>query len=529
MLKILIVDDEMLVRVGMRSLIQWEEHGFRVIGDASDGEAALALMESEVPDIVLTDIVMPGMDGLRLIEEAGKKYPGVRFIALSSYSDFDYVREAMKLGADDYVLKTSVRPEQFLNILNETRRKAEQERKKWKQTAESPTVSERKQQLFMRLLVEPSPDESTFQRYREELDWPESSDTAVFAVHLHHFYRLGPDAKSVSRSLLHLLEQQTREATGKQVFPYKDNEMIMVLFFAEPPDERQLLDIGGDVIRAAKRLINVCVSVGISEPFRRFGHFPAAVRQAKDAVKDSFYGGLGKCYRFDASPREMPESPPGSGEDELLQRLEICDKEGVHRALERLFAVLADRRDPPERRQEFFLDLAQQFKMSVRKWDIPWPSLFDDERSVYTQILELETIDETRRWFEMLADKAIGAMTRVRSQTYRKEISRLIDYLKLHFAENITLSSAARYINMSESYLSTMFKKETGVSFVEYLTRLRIEKAAELLKTSDMPSYIIAEKVGYENINYFGRSFKKVMGVSPSQFRGRFHIRPKEH
>jgi len=129
----------------------------------------------------------------------------------------------------------------------------------------------------------------------------------------------------------------------------------------------------------------------------------------------------------------------------------------------------------------------------------------------------------------MLADKAIGAMTRVRSQTYRKEISRLIDYLKLHFAENITLSSAARYINMSESYLSTMFKKETGVSFVEYLTRLRIEKAAELLKTSDMPSYIIAEKVGYENINYFGRSFKKVMGVSPSQFRGRFHIRPKEH
>jgi len=528
MLKVLIVDDEMLVRVGMRSLIQWEEHGFRVIGDAADGEAALALMESEVPDIVLTDIVMPGMDGLRLIEEAGKKYPGVRFIVLSSHSDFDYVREAMKLGADDYVLKTSVRPDEFLKILNETRRKAEQERTKWKRNLESQSVSEKKQSLFLRLLVEPPADESAVDRYRRELDWPEAADTAVFAVRLHHFSRLGPDGKPVSRSLLHLLEQGTGEAAGRQVFPYKDNEMIMVLFFAERPDEGQLLDIGRDVIRAAQRLINVCVSVGISEPFRRFDDFPAAVRQAKEALNDSFYGGLGKCYPYGASPREKTERTRFADEEELLQRIEVCDREGVRRILERLFSELAENRDIPERRQELFLDLMQLFKTAVRRWDEAWPNLSEEEEPLVIQILELETIGEARQWFEALADNALEAIHRVRTRTYRKEIIQLIDYLKMHYAENITLSSASRYINMSESYLSSMFKKETGMSFVEYLTRLRIEKAAELLKTTDMPSYLVAEKVGYDNINYFGRSFKKVMGVSPSHYRSRFHVRNED-
>lgn len=528
MLKVLIVDDEMLVRVGMRSLIQWEEHGFRVIGDAADGEAALALMETEIPDIVLTDIVMPGMNGLRLIEEVGKKYPGVRFIVLSSHSDFDYVREAMKLGADDYVLKTSIRPDEFLKILNETRRKAEQEKTKWKRTLDGPSVSERKQNLFLRLLVEPSADESTADRYRRELNWPEAAETAVLAVRLHHFSSLGPDGKTVSRSLLHLLSQETEETAAKQVFSYKDNEIIMVLFFAERPDERQLLEIGRNVIRTAQRLINICVSVGISEPFSRFEDFPAAVRQAKEALNDSFYGGLGKCYPYGALPREKPQRTRFADEEELLRRLEVCDGEGVRRILERLFSELEENRDIPESRQELFLDLMQLFKTVVRRWDEAWPSLSEDEAPLVIQMLDLETIGEAQRWFETMADKAMEAIRRVRARTYRKEVLQLIDYLKTHYAENITLGSASRYVNMSESYLSSIFKKETGMSFVEYLTRLRMEKAAELLKTTDMPSYLVAEKVGYDNINYFGRSFKKVMGVSPSHYRNRFSVRGED-
>ncbi len=523
MLKVLIVDDEMLVRVGMRSLIQWEEHGFEVIGDAADGQAALAWMEAEVPDIVLTDIVMPGKDGLWLIGEARKKWPDVRFIVLSSYSDFDYVREAMKLGVDDYVLKTSVRPEEFLKILNETRQKVERDRKKWKHAAmESPSLSETKQRQFLRLLVEASPDEAALERYRSDLDWPDAACAAVFFVRIHHYSKLGPDGKSVGRSLFHLLEQETREAERKQVFQYKENELAAALFFKDRPQAQLLRDMGRDAVRAARRLINASISVGISEPFDRFEDFPQAVKQAREAVRRSFYEGIERCYKFEPLPAGQADRPYLRVEDELLQRIEVCDREGVGRVLERFFADLAEQRRRPERRRERLLDIVQQFKIAARKWNISWHDLSEEQSPVYVQMFELETLDDTAQWFEKLSDKVIGAISGVRSQTYREEISRLIDYLKTHFTENVTLSSASKYVNMSESYLSSMFKKETKMSFVEYLTKLRIEKAAELLKTTDWPSYAIAEKVGYENINYFGRSFKKVMGMSPSRFRGQF-------
>ena len=129
MIKVLIVDDEILIRVGIKSCINWESNGYEIIGLAADGNQALEIIKSQMPDIVLTDIKMPNLDGLELIEEIKKQYPNIRIIVLSCYNEFDFIRTAMKLGADDYILKLSMEPQDLLKVLNNTKKEIEKNQK----------------------------------------------------------------------------------------------------------------------------------------------------------------------------------------------------------------------------------------------------------------------------------------------------------------------------------------------------------------------------------------------------------------
>ena len=139
----------------------------------------------------------------------------------------------------------------------------------------------------------------------------------------------------------------------------------------------------------------------------------------------------------------------------------------------------------------------------------------------------MESIDEAKSWFMSLAANLCSCISKVRQKKHREEISKLLDYIKDHYFEDITLKWAAEYVHMSESHLSRVFKDETGKNFIEYLTDIRMKRAAELLRTTDMPSFLIAQKVGYDNINYFGRIFKKETGMSPSHYKETFKISNK--
>jgi len=390
-LKVMLADDELLVRLGIKSLIEWDKHGFSFIGDAPDGIKALELMEEEVPDILLTDIIMPRMDGLELIETAKKRYPDMLFIVLSSHNQFDYVRKAMKMGVEDYILKTSLKPTELLQILTEASQKIEKNREyTLSDTSASEQRYSRKELLSSKVregLQTPFPAGGGV-NWQEEEELPPGSFMLIMQPRL---LREGVEELSAMRMLTHLFQSELGEQLVCSPIEMEGREIVLLVAERDPAVVTELL------IGASSRMLGIALNVGVSGSIEAWQDIGFAYNQAKDMLNEN----------------------------------------------------------------------------------------------------------------------------RIK-ETAREDIKRLLEFMKENYAKDISLKIAADIINMSESYLSFIFKKETGTVFTDYLNNLRVDKAAHYLMNSQMPIYEIAMEVGYENINYFGRIFKKLKGVSPQKYRAQY-------
>ncbi|MFD0961248.1 response regulator [Paenibacillus chungangensis] len=395
--KVMLVDDEMLVRLGVKSLIQWEQHGFRFMGDAPDGAKALELMAADgPPDILLTDIVMPNMNGLELIEQVHKLYPSTLIIVLSSHNEFDYVRKAMKLGVEDYLLKTSLKPAELLQLLIESSDKLRRNKKKRLEQNKSVTDADRNSDaltgLLERLLAAEGVEEAGVSR-EQPASLPMNSYMLLISI---RGIREGVPHHSAAQLLKHLVEAELQE-----------------ILLAGP------------------------------------------VLWDKDGI---------------AALVTMP----GSDRDKLQARVDhLANASG---------------------------------------------NLLGISLSGYTS----GPVDNWREAGQRLAELKRQERGHAIKEASRDDIKKLLRYMEEHYADNLSLRAAAAMVNMSEAYLSTVFKKETGTTFTDWLNMLRIDKAESLLRESDMPSYLISEQVGYENSNYFGRIFKKMKGVSPQKYRASY-------
>jgi two-component system response regulator YesN len=395
MLKILIVDDEILVRIGIKSSIDWDEQGFQYVGDAADGEKAFELIKRTVPDIVLTDILMPNMNGLELIEKIKQCYPLIKIIVLSSHNDYEYVRNAMKLGVEDYILKTSMKPSELLTILKETAKKIALSREGLINKYAEPVQDDSRKAALIRLLLEEPLNDHRLKQVADSLQLKNRNHHYLLLLKIHHYDADKMDQAS-EYTFMNLAIGYMNKWMDGHILRYKENEYMVIMSSGDEDvnkTENELFILGEDTIVAVKRFLNLSISIGFSNSFGHLSGMKTAYEQAEGSL---------------------------------------------------------------------------------------------------------------------------------RRGSYRNEVQKLIDYMLIHYNENISLKRAAEYVNMSEGYLSFVFKKETKKNFIEFITQIRIDKAVEYLRNTDLPSYIIAEKVGYVNINYFGRIFKKVMGMNPSQYRQQF-------
>jgi len=391
--KVMLVDDEMLVRLGIKSLIEWEAHGFQFMGDAPDGAKALELMEDGPPDILLTDIVMPNMNGIELIEAVRRRYPDTLIIVLSSHNEYDYVRKAMKLGVEDYLLKTSLRPEELLGLL----------------IATSGKLQERG------ILPELTPS------------IPNQQSTAR------------PEAA----------------AWLGRVLAYDGDGL---------PPEAAAIPLDQGAILMAVRIV-----------------------QIREGVPHHSAAGLMK-HMIEAELKGLIEGEPVQITDRDFAALLKPDEDGLAGMDARLGSLLN------ASGSLLGIEAAARVSAPMNGWR------------------------DAKRLYAALLDALEEGIPRQKEAT-REDIRTLLRYLEEHYAEQVTLRDAAERICMSEAYLSTVFKRETGIGFVDWINQLRVEKAASFLTATDLPSYLISERVGYENSNYFGRIFKKIKGVSPQKYR----------
>ncbi len=532
MKRVMIVDDEVLVRLGIQSLIKWENHGYQIVCDASDGEEALQKIRQYQPDIVLTDLKMSPVDGFELISECREKYPHIQFIVLSSYNDFDNVRNAMKMGAFDYVFKLTVKPEELLKIMDE----ATSSGKGSDTVQETSVLAERNMEVIKRGLFKRILNSETFlKKYLEELM---RLPLSVNFDHPFHILSITIDDFKVVRKkgdfmdlelLIFTMENILSELFNRhhraEVFQYGEYDFAVAVNLEENQDHKAFFTAMekefGIFSSCARQYYGLEVSGALSRECTGIKGLKEAIAQNRGTFNMRFFSEPGKLHPHERNVKEEAVLPP-EFHSSVLERLAAeHDFFGMRKFLEDLFEFLKEKNrwEPEEIRyllRKAYGTLAASFARSRADID-----LFLDKNGINMEasINDYTYLEKIRQSVLELLEQYKKEYESNSGRILRKEVAEAKSFVRSHMKEELQVAEIAAMVNMSGSYFSHVFKKEEGISFLEYVYRVRMEHARYLLESSDLKVNEIADEVGIFNPNYFSTQFKKSVGQSPLEYR----------
>ncbi len=535
LLKVIIVEDEILVRVGIKSCLDWEQHGFEIVGQAEDGLQALDLIREKSPHIILTDIKMPVMDGLELIAVLKEQYPHIKTIVLSCHNELDFVKRAMKLGAEDYILKLSMQPESLLEVLNKTRQAIETDKENLDDVRSIQLEFRKNKYLIKENLYKKVISGSiTANEIARELTVlgtvPLLKRFVVLCVGIDDYLNAPvkssiQDKHLLKFSFINILEEVLTEFCPGEIAEINNGEYIVVMDFTsmEPGIywTKTAENYCRKVLIALKTYLNISVSFGIASLHDDLGHIRDKYLEALRAMEERFYMGRESIVFFDRTNTFSDKMVLlNDNEEKLLTgHLENLDAYGAKLVISRfLDEIAALHVYAPAKVRMAAVEIMHSLIRLYKKYDAdPEVITLRSDSNPVDILMNSETITDIRDCFDELIDRFIEYSKYFRQNTARPEIIKLKRYILEHVCEDISLDKASQISNISRSYLSSIFKKETGESLTDYINRVKMEAAMELIRKFGLKTYEVAEKVGISDESYFSKLFKKYMGISPSR------------
>ena len=516
-MNIIIVDDEPIIRIGLRTLIDWELHGLTLIGEASDGEEAIDLIRRHQVDILVTDIRMPRMDGLELIRRAKALQADLGVLVLSCLDDFSYVKEAMNLGARDYILKPTMEPEELIKVLNNIGGQLMNERKR----------DEHIRQLNIQL---------------------EQSKPFQLEARIRRFLELGIVDEHIEQELFtrdsSLYSMLIYSNTAHTLLPFVNNQSPFFVSIETHTNERFVLieyvhsfTADGFLLESSRQAEQFLSWMNTEEVINPIDNVicigPPMIRleQLKDRV--GFHRSQ-MHYRFYADPaaqivREsspfIPIDFPAALEirNDILKSVMGNNREGVMHHTNRLAAVIESTRPDLTRLQAFIFETIGLIIGYARDKNYAGIEQYEQQYLSMERIKSNLHIDRLMDWlheavFEYWNCSMKDAHPAVSNHPF---IRKAKEYMKLNYQKSIGTTDIADHVRLSRSYLSDLYSREVGESLIETLTRIRIEEACKRLKSADQKIYEIAEDVGFADSKTFARTFRRIVGCSPKEYDGR--------
>lgn len=523
---VLLVDDEEEVIQVIMKKINWEELGFSVIGFASNGIKAFELVEEYQPDVVMTDIKMPYMDGMELSNRIKTEFPATKILFFTGFDEFEYAREAVHLEAEEYILKP-VNSVELSNVFTRLKTKLDQEISE-KQNVEIlqryymeslPLL----QANFYSMLIEGRIRADEVSKYLS--DYQISFSGPFFCCLVVHMSssRLpeGMNPLLLAASVQKQAEERLEEKWRAKCFPYLGNTILIAQLRSES-EVSELTDDCDRFCRYVRHVAVAVVTVGIGQVCRDILELFRSYESAREAVSYRVIYGTCKAINMrEIVPQEASRPNPTSNAElsELFKEIRLGSEEGVIRVADKYL-----------RHTSFFEKSLQQYHVDImelisalyrftadHKMDT---DIFSkDMRTLYGELLDLDQ-DALRTWLIELSLSFREKLISARSLSTKSFVDRAKEYVHNNYAdEGLSLDGICQVLGVSNAYFSTIFKKKTGNSFIGYLTEYRLEQASRLLAETNEKSYIIAKQVGYTDPNYFSYVFKRKFGVSPSKYR----------
>ncbi|MCR2804275.1 response regulator [Paenibacillus soyae] len=530
MFKVIIVDDELLMRIGIRSMIEWEEHGFRLAGEAANGREALDLSLRVGPDLIITDIKMPIMDGLSLIREVSKALNHCKFVILSNFDEIGYVKEALRLGASDYIIKSEITKHTLTDLLAGLREKLQPasgaESAPFRQPMDyTESLTHLKERLF-KDLISGLLDEKEASAKAEQLQARVRSDRLVLAkLRIDRFgdvkkKYVEKDERLLRFSVRNIMEEIIPSSRNTEVIVESSSEYLLIHNPTAEDAREARKEIGklcGSIASTMKDFMNISISAGISTVVSGFREVKQAYREADLALSGRFFRGIGQLAYYEdlaglldrESIDTQLEGEPALVFRDALESMQadrvVSFLDGFRRELEAMHVDEKSIRKAYIRLAEIVNSQSSRSRQS------------EDLSSPYEDVLTAETWDDIH---EIVSEYACRTVTDGRPSDQASYAEMAAELIHRYYAEDISLQSVAAQINVHPSYLSRVFKQEKGENFISYLTRIRIERAKSFLESRHYKIYEVADKVGYHNYTYFSKLFKKIVGLSPEEFRG---------
>jgi len=543
MYKVLIVDDEHIVQLALKSLIQWSNIQCEIVGVASNGKEAMEIIQGEHIDVLITDINMPMMNGIALIEWIYEQKLDIKMIVLSAYNDFEYVRKAFKFGVEDYILKSEMDPEVVTDmvkkLLESKQSSSTQSSNIQSSTAQSSTAqstnilsvtSESSKNLTMVAMIEGRLDldlealKTSFTDH--EIDaW---YNCCVLLVDDYNRILNQYDEEEMQEFLKHVLDTIQGRLSSEQVqfiLPLSAGEYCLVIerFSKQEKENRQRISAFlRNIQNALEVYMNIRVTIGAWDNDFRLGKVKMGYEMAKELAELRYiYGKSRIIYSEDAKLIRQVESKSIVGSvDSLIQSIHSLNQINVDKELDHLLNEIGSYKGKSlQHLIGNYMELLLTVIINLRNLNNDLMDAFDHQTDFYKLLSQFDTKEEVHQWMKNFVKNLMLYMIDNAKNEVSTTILQARKYIDNNYMLDITLTRVAEEVELSETYFSKLFVKETGETFIQYLTKKRINRAGVMLRTTPLKVYEIAEKVGYENVEHFSRVFKKIIGVSPNQYK----------
>ena len=533
MYKILIVDDEPIVSVIIKSLVKWEDYNIVMAYEAHNGKQALSLLEENKDiDIVMTDINMPVMDGLKLIEEMQARGMSQAVIVLSAYEDYNLVRSAFKYGVRDYILKTEMDAENLLDLLKNVTGKLETEGrtavKKNRIVHDDYLLT--KEMLLKEILFGKRTDyeEHNFQQLRISRE-----GQVVCFIRIDDFFDVEERYANATLtpfidSVLNTIKQILDKLDDGEVVSLSPDEYVIVLSLHEVTScaiRSKLDSILNEVKKNLAYFLNTHITIGVSDAGNGFQGLHALFLQAEKNASFRFIFGKQKIiYPENVVSIDVKDDlsiiPQTAG---FVKAIKEADEHLAMEELENLLEHIPFQTASIDKMLMYYTEIIFVLIKCIYDLGENVPTVFGKDVNFYQQITKFETSQEINIWIKNLVNWVIVFIKDKKASKMSFAMTKALSFIHNNYKdENISVWMVSNYMELSESHFSALFKKEVGETFTNYITGLRIEEAKRLMKTTNMKIYEICDSIGYNNVEHFSRLFKKVTGSSPNHYKNKY-------
>lgn len=534
MYRLMLVDDEYAVRKNVIDRINWHEYDFEIVCQAENGKEAYELFEQYLPDVVITDIKMPFMDGLELSEKILKKYPYTKIIVLTGFDEFEYAKKSIDLHIMNYILKP-ISANSLIDILIEVKVKLDEEIRQKRDVERLKLYYEKSYPLLRDMFLDDFvKGEYSAEEIKEWFSYYQIDFSGKYyisvVIQIDHLYKELPakgteEAEFRKMALFEFVEEvNQKESLG---ISFLSNNQVIVLVRGDEDSESEFfkeLDRKLEMIRQGiEKYQTYTITIGVGRICKSILELPSSRKGALNALDYKLMMGNNQViYINDLEPNTaIALKFTESDERQIVRMLKSGAIQEFYQYIDGIFNQIAVNSENLNENQLYLFELVSQMIITAKELKVDLSNAEDVQINLLFKLMvEDHPLEHLKDKITLLGDYIIQWGTRTRQVTTENLVSRAKAYIEKEFTDwELSVQKICETLNYSPNYFSTVFKKETGQSFMSYLMDRRLEEAKMLLLTTELKALEIAFEVGFSSSNYFAYCFKKQLNISPMQYR----------